>query len=362
MLLIEKIIQNAIDKKASDVHIMKNAKPILRIKKNLVELENINKITETEIYDIYDYFLKGNIELDNEYVQNRKLDISVIFDNVRLRVNCSFSDNCPLFTIRIIENDLPEFSKTGIPNIVKQKVLELNSGLILITGKINSGKTTTLNCLIDSINTNQNKKIITLENPIEYKHENKKSIVIQKEVGNGKDVKTYIDGVRNSLREDCDILIIGEIIDKQTMDSAIEMAETGHLVIGTLHTNSCAETIDRIINFYNADEQCYAKILLSNVLKLVLSQKLLKSDIDGNLVLVPELLNVDNKISACIRKEKLNLSEIEDYIQSGFEAGNISKINSLANLYSNGKLSLEQIKQELDEKDFKTLNRIISLS
>ena len=121
---------------------------------------------------------------------------------------------------------------------------------MLVTGKTNSGKSTTLNALINYINENRRVKILTLESPVEYKHTSKKSIIIQKEVGIGGDMPSYSIGVKNSLREDCDILVIGEIRDKETMDAAIETAESGHLVIGTLHTKSCAETIDRMINFY----------------------------------------------------------------------------------------------------------------
>ena len=142
----------------------------------------------------------------------------------------------------------------GVPDIVRRMTYQ-PQGLILVTGKTNSGKTTTLNALINDINEKQNKKILTLENPVEYKHHSKKSLIVQKEIGRGRDSLTFSDGVKNSLREDCDILVIGEIRDKVTMEAAIEMAESGHLVIGTLHTKSCAETIDRMINFYEVRDQ-----------------------------------------------------------------------------------------------------------
>lgn len=141
---------------------------------------------------------------------------------------------------------------------------------------------------------------------------------MQKEVGKGRDSLTFSDGVKNSLREDCDILVIGEIRDKTTMEAAIEMAESGHLVIGTLHTKSCAETIDRMINFYEVRDQASIKYLLSALLKLVVSQRLLKGT-NGKLVLVPEVMVVDNIVSGIIRKEKLSVAEIEDAIQSNSE-------------------------------------------
>jgi len=231
-------------------------------------------------------------------------------------------------------------------------------GLILVTGKTNSGKTTTLNALINEINEKENKKILSLEKPVEFKHESKKSLVVQKEVGLGKDVLTFNAGVKNALREDCDILVIGEIRDKETMEAAIDMAESGHLVLGTLHTKSCAETIDRIINFYDIKDQAGIKYLMASLLKLVVSQRLLKGK-DGNLVLIPEVMVVDNVVAGCIRKEKLSISEIEDTIQSNMEKGNISLMNSLANLYIEDKITLEQAKSQLEEKNLDILNRII---
>ena len=231
-------------------------------------------------------------------------------------------------------------------------------GLILVTGKTNSGKTTTLNALINEINETQNRKIMTLENPVEFRHHSKKSLIVQKEVGRGQDSLTFSDGVKNSLREDCDILVIGEIRDKITMEAAIEMAESGHLVIGTLHTKSCAETIDRMINFYEVRDQASIKYLLSALLKLVVSQRLLKGK-DGKLVLIPEVMVVDNIVSGIIRKEKISVSEIEDAIQSNLEKGSIGLINSLAEAFVKDKITLDQAKAQIEEKNIETLNRTI---
>ena len=231
-------------------------------------------------------------------------------------------------------------------------------GLILVTGKTNSGKTTTLNALINEVNENENKKILSLESPVEYKHKCKKSIIVQKEVGIGRDCPDYSSGVKNCLREDCDILIIGEIRDRETMDAAIETAEAGHLVIGTLHTKSCAETIDRMINFYDIRDQQTIKYLIASLLKLVVSQRLLKGR-DDSLVLVPEVMVVDNTIAGVIRKEKLGVSEIEDAIQSGSDKGSIGLINSLAQLFVDDRISLDQAKAQIEEKNIEILNRTI---
>ncbi len=358
MLLIESVIKEAILKDASDIHLMYGLKPILRIRRSLVEYSDTKPLDENDLYDVYDYIVRGNVDKDNVYKQERKLDTSLVFGDARLRVNCSYADDMPVFTMRIIKNELPKYEDLGLPDIVKAMTYQ-PQGLILVTGKTNSGKSTTLNCLIDDINRKQNKKILTLESPVEYKHTSKKSIIVQKEVGPGKDSVTFSDGAKNALREDCDILVIGEIRDRITMEAAIDMAESGHLVVGTLHTKSCAETIDRMVNFYDVRDQATVKNLLSSLLKLVVSQRLLKSPKGNDLVLVPEIMVVDNTIAACIRKEKFSTSEIEDAIQGNLDKGSIGLVNSLANLYVTGKLSLEQVKAQVEERNYETLNRTI---
>ena len=358
MLLIESIIKEAIEKDASDIHLIKGLKPILRIRRSLVEIPDLDALDEGDLYDIYDYIVRGNIEKDNMYKKQRKLDTSLVYGDIRLRVNCSFADDAPICTMRIIKNELPKYEDLGLPEIIRTMTYQ-PQGVILVTGKTNSGKSTTLSALIDEINNRQNRKILTLENPIEFKHRSKKSIIVQKEIGPGKDALTFSDGVKNALREDCDILVIGEIRDRETMEAAIDMAESGHLVIGTLHTKSCAETIDRMINFYDVRDQAQIKNLISTLLKIVVSQRLLKEANTDKLVLVPEVMVVDNTIAACIRKDKFSTSEIEDAIQGNLEKGSIGLINSLANLYVQGKLTLDQVKAQVEEKNYETLNRTI---
>ncbi len=357
MVNIDYVLQQAIEKDASDVHLICGLKPMIRIIRELVEVKDTSILTEEDMTEIYDYFIRGNIDKDNVYNETKKLDMSFEFEDIRLRVNISCSNDVPTFTLRLIKGELPKYETLGIPDVVKD-IVSQPQGLILVTGKTNSGKTTTLNALIDQINTNANKKILTLENPVEYRHTSKKSVIVQKEIGVGKDCLSFSDGVKNSLREDCDIVVIGEIRDKETMDAAIEIAESGHLVIGTLHTKSCAETLDRMINFYEVRDQSSIKYLLSSLLKLVLSQRLIKGT-DGKLVLIPEVMVVDNIISGLIRKEKLGVSEVEDAIQSGSEKGNISLINSLAKLFVQDRITLDQAKAQLENRNIEILNRTI---
>lgn len=357
MIQIEDIMKIAIEKNASDIHLMSGLKPMLRIIRELKEIEEFEVLTDDDMFEIYDSLIKGNIDKDEVFKKTKKLDSSYEFNDVRFRVNISLANEIPIFTLRLIKKELPKYEDLGVPDIVRRMTFQ-TQGLLLVTGKTNSGKTTTLNALINEINETQNKKILSLENPIEYKHTSKKSVIVQKEVGVGGDTLSFKDGVKNSLREDCDIVVIGEIRDRETMDAAIETAESGHLVIGTLHTKSCAETIDRMINFYDISDQTTVKYLLSSLLKLVISQRLL-SGANKDLVLVPEVMVVDNIISGIMRKDKFSVSEVEDAIQSNSDNGSIGLINSLANLFVADKITLEQAKSQIEEKNIEVLNRTI---
>ena len=354
---VNAILAEAKKMKASDVHFIPGIKPKIRVNRDLMELEQYEPIDKDDILEVYDYFLKGNVDKDAYFREHKVLDTSAEFEDIRLRVNISYSDGLPVIITRLIRNELPTYEELGVPDIVR-RMTNQTQGLILVTGKTNSGKSTTLNALINYINDNDNKKILTLESPVEYKHKCKKSIIVQKEVGVGGDVPSYSIGTKNSLREDCDILVIGEIRDKETMEAAIETAESGHLVIGTLHTKSCAETVDRMINFYEVGDQSQVKYLIASLLKLVISQRLIKNK-RGTLSLVPEVMVVDNVVSGLIRKEKLTTSEIEDAIQSGSANGSIGLINSLAKLFTDDIITLDQAKAQVEEKNIEVLNRTI---
>ena len=357
MINVNEIINKAVESGASDIHFISGLKPTLRVNRDLIPIEEEKIISDDDMWDIYDFFLSGNVDRDKLFREKKVLDCSAEIGDVRLRVNVSYSNAVPVITTRIIRNTLPRYEDLGVPDIVR-KMTEQPQGLILVTGKTNSGKSTTLNALINYINETQNRKILTLESPVEYRHKSKKSIIIQKEVGIGGDVPAYSIGTKNSLREDCDILVIGEIRDRETMDAAIETAESGHLVIGTLHTKSCAETIDRMINFYEVRDQATIKYMIASILKLVISQRLIKNK-RGTLTLIPEVMVVDNVIAGIIRKDKLSVSEIEDAIQSSSGNGNIGLINSLAELFVKDVITLDQAKAQIEAKNVEILNRTI---
>ena len=357
MINMDNALRQVAERDASDIHLVCGLKPMLRIARELVPIEEVNELNEDDMNEIYDYFVRGNILKDEEFRKTRKIDDSYVLGDLRFRLNIGCSNEIPTFTLRLIKNELPKFEDLGVPDIVRRMTRQ-PQGLILVTGKTNSGKTTTLNALVNDINENLNKKILTLESPVEYKHISKKSMIVQKEVGPGKDITSYSEGVKNSLREDCDIIVVGEIRDRETMDAAIETAETGHLVIGTLHTKSCAETIDRIINFYDIADQDTVKYQIASILKLVTAQRLLKAK-SGKLILVPEVMVVDNVVAGVIRKPKVSVSEIEDAIQSASEQGSIGLVNSIAELFVKDQITLEQAKAQVEEKNLEILNRTI---
>ena len=357
MINIEEILRLGIQKNASDIHLVTDKKPLFRINRDLVEINDFCTFTPNDLFDAFYVFTGYNEGIKRAFERDKRIDVNYKFENVRFRVNASLSNNVPIFTLRIIKNELPEYSSLGLPNIVR-RLASLPQGLILITGKSNTGKTTTLNALVNEINKTENKKIMMLEDPIEYVHQSNKSLIIQKEVGEGRDCISFSEGTINALREDCDILIVGEVRDRATMDAMLEMAEAGYLVFGTMHTRSCAETIDRIVNFYDLSDQRTIKHLMSSVLKAVISQKLLKST-NNTLVMAPEIMIVDDVISGHIRKENLSKSELEDAILTGQAKGSLSLIFSLAHLIVTNKITPETAKGQLDAKYYDHLDNTV---
>lgn len=352
------ILDQGIVRNASDIHLLVGCKPVLRISKELNSLDNFSEITEEEQREFVKVFTEDKEEVYTALRKERILDMNYKYKEQRFRVNISYSMDIPTCTLRIIKSELPRYESLNLPNVIRELTLK-SQGLILVTGKPGAGKTTTLNALVNEINERQNRKIMILENPIEYVHKNKKSIVVQKEVGIFGDCKTFHMGVKNALREDCDVLIIGEIRDKETMDATIEMAETGHLVIGTLHTNSCAETIDRIINFYDLEEQQTVKYMIATLIRLIVSQRMLRG-VFGDLVMIPEVLLVNEQISSIIKKEKFNNIEVEDAMLTSRDKGNCGLVFALAEAVVNGKITLDQAMKEVDLKNQELLQKVVS--
>lgn len=357
MEILETILQKAINLGATDIHLAPGQLPVYRIKRKLFFDESKLPLSKINLERIQEFFegeinsLKTNFELD------KQADFSYSYNNHRFRINVSLTKGVPTFSIRVIPNGKINIRDCGLYDIMN-KMRKIKGGLILITGKVNSGKSTTLNAFIQEINSTENKKIVTLEDPIEYEHESDKSIIIQKEIGAESDVISYHDGLINLLREDADIAVLGEIRNKETMDVAIDLAESGGLVIGTLHTRSCGETIERIINMYESQDQASVKNSLSSILKLVISQKLVVST-KNELLMVPEVMLVNNTLSSLIRSERFSVSEIEDNIHLQGDSGCMSFETSFANLYIRGLVTMDTIKELMEPDRLSTIKSLI---
>ena len=352
-----KILDEALKIRASDIHLLNGKPPVFRTEKKLIECTGIDELTKYDLEGLMEYLVDNSLELVDIFETTKRLDLSYEYMGKRFRVNASMAFGIPTFSIRIIENDEIDIQKLRLEPLI-ETIKKFNTGLVLITGKVNSGKSTTLNAYVQTINKERNKKIVMLEEPIEHRHTSDKCIIVQKEVGKTGDVPSYYDGVINLLREDADVAIVGEIRDRQTMDAVLDLAESGTLVIGTLHTRSCGETLDRILGLYSPSEQKSIKYILSTVVKAIVSQKLVK-DKEEHIVMVPEIMITNSTISALIRQENFSISEIQDAIDIKSEKGMISFERSFANLYKSGIISLESIRENVEDDRYDYIMKLI---
>lgn len=360
MEIIDAILQKGINIGATDIHLAPGQVPVYRVNKQLMFDKSKLPLSRKSMLILLDYFSQITTGLKESFEKYKQADFSYAYSEHRFRINVSNTKGTPTYSIRIIKNNEIDVQGLGIQTLIK-RMKKITSGMILVTGKVNSGKSTTMNAFIQEVNKEYSKKIVTLEDPIEYEHKSDKSIIIQKEIGKESDVLTFADGLKNLLREDSDIAVLGEIRDKATMDVALDLAESGGLVIGTLHTRSCGETVERIINMYDPADQRSVKGSISSVLKLVVSQKLVVSK-KGTLLMVPEIMVVTPVIAAQIRQEKFNISEINDSIHSQNAMGSMSFEQSFADLYARDLIDMKVIRENVDSESIDMIkNLIVSL-
>lgn len=341
------IVSDAIEMGATDIHLVDGLPPLFRINKSLVRDERIEQMNKYDLEGLMEAIVGDSLELVEQFEEGKCLDLPYkINDDIRLRINGSMAKGVPTFSIRIIRNNQIDIDKLRLRQVI-ERLKKYNTGLILITGSVNSGKTTTLNAFVQELNRTESKKIVMLEEPIEYVHKSDKSVIIQKEVNSAADIPTYYDGVINLLREDSDIAIVGEIRDRKTMDAVIDLAEAGGLVIGTMHTRSGGETIERILSMYSPNEQRAIKYTMSNILKCIISQKLIKS-LDGNIVMVPEIMVINSTMGALIRQESFSISEIKDAIHRGRELGMQSYEKAFVELINKDVIDLDLAKKYVE--------------
>ncbi|MDY5606658.1 MAG: PilT/PilU family type 4a pilus ATPase [Lentihominibacter sp.] len=333
---ITEILQKAVAEKASDIFIVAGLPVSLRkngIISRLDETRLLPPDTEELISQIYS--MAGNRELAI-VSDGGDDDFSFAVPGLsRFRVSAYKQRNALSAVIRIITFDLPDYSELGIPNTIIN-MGNGSGGMVLVTGPAGSGKSTTLACIIDHINKTRDKHIITLEDPLEYLHRHNRSIVSQREIN--VDTENYVTALRAALRQSPDVILLGEMRDYETISIAMTAAETGHMLFSTLHTIGAANTIDRIIDVFPANQQRQVAVQLSMVLSAVVSQQLLPA-VDGGVVPAFEIMTVNPAIRNMIRDKKI--PQIEGLLYSSSKEDMISMDSSILKLYQEGRITRE---------------------
>lgn len=335
---LDKLLKLAVERKATDIHLCVGIKPLLRINTVLHELEDYsvidNYITQGIANEILD-----DIRIKKFMIQ-KTVDYSYSKSELgRFRMNFYIQRGTPAIAIRSLPMIIPSVDELGLPDVVKQFVMK-SKGLILVTGMTGSGKSTTLASLIQYINHQKSVHITTIEDPIEFLHKHNKSLVTQKEIGN--DANDYMSALNATLREDPDVIMLGEMRDKDTITNALTGAETGHLLLSTLHTNSAVKSIDRILDTFSNDSQSQVRSQLATSLEGIISQQLIPGRDGDRLVLACEVLNITPAVRNLIREGKVY--QIPNLLQNTPEEGMISMERSLANLVKAGSISYEEAK------------------
>lgn len=336
------LLTKAYDENASDLHLSFGLPAVYRIDGVLRRLSN-KTYTSEQLVDMVQAILPKNKQ--EEYEEQGEADFNFSLEGIcRFRVNAFHQKGEVSIAARLISSSIPTIEQLNMPEILYD-LAEKPQGLILVTGPTGSGKSTTLAAMIDYINKKYAKHIITLEDPIEYLHTHDRSIVNQREVGT--DTKSFANGLRAALRQDPEVILVGEMRDLETISTAITAAETGHLVLATLHTSSAVTTIDRIIDVFPPHQQSQIRIQLANVLQGVISQRLfVKKDGKGRVAATEILIQVP-AVSNLIRAEKIH--QIENIMQTNRRIGMHTLETSIQQLIANGEIRYEDAKQHLSD-------------
>ena len=335
MVNVKSMLAMAIEQGASDVHINIGMPPILRIHTELVEME-LPIVTDTEAKGML--LDMTNAEKFQKFEDAKDFDFSTsIDDGNRFRVNAHFQRDSIAISFRVIPNDIPVLADLHLPDVIAD-LTELPRGLVLVTGHTGSGKSTTLASMVYRINSMVSKRIITLEDPVEYALANDRSMIEQREIG--ADCTTFASGLKHALRQDPDIIMVGEMRDLETTSSTITAAETGHLVFSTLHTVNAAQTVERIIDIYPGGQQNQIRAMLSNTLQAVISQTLFKRIDRPGMVPCTEILLCTSAVRNCIRENRI--FEIPNIIETSRRLGMQSMDRSISQMYEEGYIAREE--------------------
>ena len=343
---IVELLKLAHNNKASDVHITVGIPPVFRVNGKLIKVGNIDKLLPDDTKKIaYELLSEKQKEV---LIEKGEVDFSYAISGIgRFRVNVYSQRGTYSIAIRPIPLEIPTAHELGLPNIITD-LAEKKRGLILITGPTGSGKSTTLATMIDHINITRSCHVLTLEDPIEYLHKHKNSIINQREIGY--DTESYATALRASLRQDPDVILIGEMRDLETISIAVTAAETGHLVLATLHTMSAVSTVDRIIDVFPSEQQQQIRIQLSSVLQGIVSQQLIKKNDSNGRVAAFEIMLCNQAVKNLIREGKSH--QLMSSIQTGKKFGMISMDGYLAKLYRKGDISYDEALSHSVEREF----------
>lgn len=331
---IESLLEECIRRNASDIHLQYGLPPILRIDGVLVPIAGAAALNEETVKRLV--FATLDEEQRKTLIKDKEFDYSFAFGDIaRFRVNAFHERGKLAAAFRLIPNQIKNINDLGMPSII-ETFAEFPRGLVLVTGPTGSGKSTTLAALIDKINREKSCHIITIEDPIEFTHKSRRSVIAQREVHY--DTFSFAAALRSVLREDPDVVLIGEMRDLETIQAAITIAETGHLVFATLHTNSAAQSIDRMIDVFPSHQQPQVRVQLSNMLMAVCAQRLVPA-IGGGRVVAAEIMVANSAIRALIRDGKTH--QLDNAIQTGAEAGMQTMDRTLAKLVQTGVISYD---------------------
>ena len=342
---MQQILSFARAKNCSDIHISAGYKIIFRLNGEIIDYpENQINLTSQQVYDLI--FVLTTPEQKEIYLKHKEHDFSFIDNNnLRYRVNAYHTILGPAVAIRIIPDKIKSLAVINAPYVV-QSLLNYKKGLVLVVGPTGSGKSTTLAAMIDHINKNQNKHIITIEDPVEYVFTSQKSLINQREFLT--DSHSFNDALKGALRQDPDVIMIGEMRDLETVQLALTAAETGHLVLATLHTNSASQTIDRIIDSFPADQRSTIRSIVSNSLRAVISQRLVKK-IDGNRCAAFEIMIANSSIKNLIREDKI--PQINSIIELNKKSGMVLLKDYLKEMANNNIISFETAEEEIKSQE-----------
>ncbi len=335
MIDIKQMLAAAIEAGASDVHINIEMPPIMRINTELMMMDLPEVSNDDAGKMILELIGEDKFKM---FLEKRDWDFSTMIDDgSRFRVNAHFQKESFALSFRAISNHIPDIQELHLPEVVTE-LTDLPRGLVVVTGHTGSGKSTTLASMVDVINQKCRKRIITLEDPVEYLMENKSCMIEQREMGS--DCTSFSSGLRHALRQDPDIILVGEMRDLETTSSTITAAETGHLVFSTLHTVNASQTVERIIDIYPASQQNQIRAMLSNTLQAVISQTLFRRVDQPGMVPCCEILLCTSAVRNCIRENRI--FEIPNIIETSRRLGMQTMDHSIQQNYMKGFLDREE--------------------